>query len=391
MEQAVSTQSINDINGALLAQYAADRKLAMEQAKAAKNSSFADTLDSLQGTAQKAVPTPLIDLNGKAKPLYSSATTAPEPAARVVEVEEEPVHEFKIVRGGEKADSYREMHVSYQDDNLGWEDVADFLNPLQHIPVIGTIYRALTGDNIKPEVQVAGSLAFGAATGSVLLSGVAGIASALYEQKTGQEPTVMVADSLFGSETVQVSDAQAEKKIVVAQNNTIDQTEPTARVDQQTLVEGASKVQAESTINQSGAMAVQASAVKSKPKTLAGRLAAAQATAGATRIGNTIHAGNTLKNTTSNNRVAMVTPVSSQAKAQASEAVSTTEKASTSLPVVSDDTFNVLLQEQAQARQAGQKVDPQTVQGLMLKALDKYQAMAQTSENSAGSQVTAVQ
>lgn len=39
-------------------------------------------------------------------------------------------------------------------------DVLSSLNPLQHIPVVGTLYRAITGDTIPDGARAAGSLAF---------------------------------------------------------------------------------------------------------------------------------------------------------------------------------------------------------------------------------------
>ena len=41
------------------------------------------------------------------------------------------------------------------------------LNPLQHIPVIGTIYRAVTGDDIQPAFRVLGGAIFGGPIGMI--------------------------------------------------------------------------------------------------------------------------------------------------------------------------------------------------------------------------------
>jgi hypothetical protein len=48
---------------------------------------------------------------------------------------------------------------------LGFGDVLSMLNPLQYVPVVGMIYRAVTGDTIPDPVRVAGGLAFSALTG----------------------------------------------------------------------------------------------------------------------------------------------------------------------------------------------------------------------------------
>lgn len=63
-------------------------------------------------------------------------------------------------------------------------DVIDMINPLQHIPVISNLYRAVTGDTIRQEVRIAGNLVFGALTGPV---GVAtGLGSAAVDGFTGK-------------------------------------------------------------------------------------------------------------------------------------------------------------------------------------------------------------
>ena len=48
---------------------------------------------------------------------------------------------------------------------LSFHDVLSALNPLQYLPVVGTIYRAVTGDTGNPQLHVAGSLVTGLLTG----------------------------------------------------------------------------------------------------------------------------------------------------------------------------------------------------------------------------------
>lgn len=64
----------------------------------------------------------------------------------------------------------------------------DVVNPLQHLPVIGTIYRAATGDRLDPVERIAGSTLYGGLWGAV--SAVAGLA---FESLTGKsvEDTVL--------------------------------------------------------------------------------------------------------------------------------------------------------------------------------------------------------
>lgn len=61
-----------------------------------------------------------------------------------------------------------------EDDGFGFGDVLDIINPLQHLPVIGTIYRKITGDTIKPFSNIVGGALFGgpigAASGAINLA-----------------------------------------------------------------------------------------------------------------------------------------------------------------------------------------------------------------------------
>ena len=57
----------------------------------------------------------------------------------------------------------------------------DVVNPLQHLPVIGTIYRALTGEHLDPIEKIAGDTLYGGLWGAV--SSVADVA---FEAITGK-------------------------------------------------------------------------------------------------------------------------------------------------------------------------------------------------------------
>ncbi|MBN2751907.1 MAG: hypothetical protein JXQ84_04290 [Rhodospirillaceae bacterium] len=53
----------------------------------------------------------------------------------------------------------------FGDDGLSFWDVLDVINPLQHIPVVNSIYRELTGDEIKPAMKLIGGTLFGGVIG----------------------------------------------------------------------------------------------------------------------------------------------------------------------------------------------------------------------------------
>jgi hypothetical protein len=78
-----------------------------------------------------------------------------------------------------------------------WDDVLDVVNPLQHLPVVGTIYRAVTGDKIGDLEKVAGDTLYGGPLG--LVSSLADLA---FEKITGKDfgDTVMAFVGLDGED-----------------------------------------------------------------------------------------------------------------------------------------------------------------------------------------------
>ncbi len=55
-------------------------------------------------------------------------------------------------------------------DGFTFFDFLDIINPLQHIPVISTIYRSITGDQLDPGSRIAGATLFGGPLGGALAS-----------------------------------------------------------------------------------------------------------------------------------------------------------------------------------------------------------------------------
>ena len=51
------------------------------------------------------------------------------------------------------------------DGEFGFDDLLDVFNPLQHLPVIGTAYRAITGDEIEAPARLAGGALYGGLMG----------------------------------------------------------------------------------------------------------------------------------------------------------------------------------------------------------------------------------
>lgn len=67
------------------------------------------------------------------------------------------------------------------DEGMTFGDFLDIINPLQHIPVISTIYRLVTGDTMSQGARMIGGILFGGMTG-LLASGVV----AAFEEATGR-------------------------------------------------------------------------------------------------------------------------------------------------------------------------------------------------------------
>ena len=81
------------------------------------------------------------------------------------------------------------------DVGFSFNDLIDMVNPLQHIPVVGTLYRRITGDTINTVPKIAGDTLYGG------LEGFAGsVADTIFEKVTGKsfgDTVYDVAKNLF--------------------------------------------------------------------------------------------------------------------------------------------------------------------------------------------------
>ena len=71
-----------------------------------------------------------------------------------------------------------------------FDDLLDIVNPLQHIPVISTIYRHLTGDKIDTVSKLAGDTLYGGVTGLLCSLG-----DSLFQEVTGKS----VGDTVYAA------------------------------------------------------------------------------------------------------------------------------------------------------------------------------------------------
>lgn len=108
------------------------------------------------------------------------------------------------------------------DASMSFSDFLDMVNPLQHIPLVSSIYRAATGDTINPVSRIAGDVLYGGVfgAGSAIIGGVGAIADSVMEAKTGKDVTGTVVASLFGDDKTppdnQLADQPTDQPIVLA-------------------------------------------------------------------------------------------------------------------------------------------------------------------------------
>jgi len=101
----------------------------------------------------------------------------------------------------------------FGDDGFTFGDFVDAINPLQHIPVVSTAYRSLTGDELDPGARL---------TGGTLYGGPIGLAASAFnvilEHNTGKDSGEHVVAWFEGDEVA------PEDQIMVADNkNTPEQ------------------------------------------------------------------------------------------------------------------------------------------------------------------------
>ncbi|MDE2135219.1 MAG: hypothetical protein KGM97_05460 [Alphaproteobacteria bacterium] len=83
-------------------------------------------------------------------------------------------------------------------------DFLDIINPLQHIPVVSTIYRAITGDRPGTPEKIAGDTLYGGVIGLV-----ASLADTAFKEITGKDVGDTVLAFLSGNDTTQTASSPA--------------------------------------------------------------------------------------------------------------------------------------------------------------------------------------
>lgn len=118
----------------------------------------------------------------------------------------DPVQAIKMGRPDEQEFAASEIpngDVFFGEDGLTFGDVLDIVNPLQHIPGVSTVYRAMTGDDMSQGARLAGGALYG---GPVGFAGA--LANNVSEELTG--------DDIGGAVMAALSDDPAGTAIAAA-------------------------------------------------------------------------------------------------------------------------------------------------------------------------------
>ena len=147
-------------------------------------------------------------------------------------------HSFSPRPGPNLADGVQTISMSF-------DDVLDMINPLQHIPVLSAVYRAITGDKINPVSRIAGDTLYAGPLGlaSAGLAAVGAIADESFAaNNNGQGSASTVVAALFGNDSApaatQLSAASSPNKQipVAAASPASDQTIAQAKAQAQTAL-----------------------------------------------------------------------------------------------------------------------------------------------------------
>ncbi len=93
--------------------------------------------------------------------------------------------------------------ASDSDHESFFHHILDVVNPLQHLPVVGTIYRAITGEHIGPIEKIAGDGLYGGVWGAVTAA-----ADVAFESITGKSVEDTVLAWVKGDSNTAVSNAK---------------------------------------------------------------------------------------------------------------------------------------------------------------------------------------
>jgi hypothetical protein len=109
----------------------------------------------------------------------------------------------------------------WEKPEFSFGDFLDIINPLQHIPIVSTIYRNLSGDQIGSAPRVIGGALWGRVGGFV-----AGVINSVVEWFTGKDIGDHIYSAIWGNGSDAV--AQVADKPKLSAESSVSVAEPTA-------------------------------------------------------------------------------------------------------------------------------------------------------------------
>lgn len=153
-----------------------------EKAGRVEQSSFKLTFDQFYNERSpgampiyKKTVIPIVDtgyLGNKSEPAQQASKLEPGAGNAAVATQEDNVRNASTSKHSGGSD------VINAEKEIGFLDLLDIINPLQHLPIIGNIYRAVTGDGIGPVAKIIGDSIYGGPIGAV-----AGMVTTVLEHK----------------------------------------------------------------------------------------------------------------------------------------------------------------------------------------------------------------
>lgn len=128
-------------------------------------------------------------------------------------------------------------------DGIGFRDVLDAINPLNHIPIVSDLMKEATGHQVSTASRLVGGTLLGGPIGFVTA-----LASVIFEGSTGSSPAEAAYAALSGENTTEVAANAAAAK--TAENETsAETTEEVAQAASTKPVEMASLIPASAAVS----------------------------------------------------------------------------------------------------------------------------------------------
>lgn len=157
--------------------------------------------DALQRSDLKRYPTDV----EKVPQRDATTTIAPRRESSFSEVAAEVEAEQSIQAGPSRTGAPKpaKPFALWQNGDFGFGDFLDIINPLQHIPIVATVYRNMTGDIIGAAPRVIGGALWGRLGGFI-----SGVINAVVDWFTGKDIGDHIYAALFGDKTETNGDTQ---------------------------------------------------------------------------------------------------------------------------------------------------------------------------------------